>query len=64
MPLVADLASQCQDPGCRAAGLAALVQDRVGQAVPEELIACAAAAEEDVLMALLRIEAARSSKPI
>ncbi|PZP97181.1 MAG: hypothetical protein DI587_18555 [Variovorax paradoxus] len=66
MTTVGDLEAQWEDAARKADGLAALLQARVkmGQPAPEDLVASVAAAEEDVLVALLRIEAARGSRPL
>nr|WP_145546965.1 hypothetical protein [Variovorax boronicumulans] len=63
MATVGDLEAEWEDAARKADALAAQVQARlrVGQSVPEGLIASAAAAEEDVRMALVRIESARGS---
>lgn len=63
MATVGDLEAQWEDAARKADGLAAQVRARVraGQSVPDDLMASAAAAEEDVLVALARIESARSS---
>jgi hypothetical protein len=60
-----DLEAQWEHAARKADSLAARLQEflKVGQPVPEDLVAAVAAAEEEVLMKLLAIEAARRSRP-